>query len=258
MFCALAVRGGIYLESGTRNETSSRLGRSDTNIATAALINSVKVPESYRAAMANDNCRSRSRISWHLLNFINYRILPATFGQMREVLMAKQGQKLLRVGAAAHELGLHPMTVRRWIKAGRIQVVHVGREMRIPRAEIERMVGSVDGRLLVLYGRVSGQGQKDDLDMQIQRLQVWATTERKGMETLILSDIGSGLKASRRQFQRLLKLVCGDRVAEVAITYEDRLTRFGQEYLDTLFACFGVTLTVLEPKGLKQRHHSRS
>ena len=161
--------------------------------------------------------------------------------------MAKQGQKLLRVGAAAHELGLHPMTVRRWIKAGRIQVIQVGREMRVPRAEIERMVGSVDGRLLVLYGRVSGHGQKDDLDIQLQRLQAWAATERKGMETLVLSDIGSGLKASRRQLQRLLTLVCEDKVAEVAIMYEDRLTRFGQEYLETLFGCFGVTLTVLEP-----------
>ena len=70
--------------------------------------------------------------------------------------MAKQAQKLFRVGAAAHELGLHPMTVRRWIKAGRIHVVQVGREMRIPRSEIERMVGGSDERLLVLYGRVSG------------------------------------------------------------------------------------------------------
>ncbi len=165
--------------------------------------------------------------------------------------MAKQGQKLLRVGAAAHELGLHPMTVRRWIKAGRIQVIQVGREMRIPRAEIERMVGSIDGRLLVLYGRVSGQGQQDDLEVQIQRLQIWAATERKGQETLVLADIGSGLTASRRHLQRLLKLVCEDKVAEVAITSEDRLTRFGQEYLETLFACFGVTLSVLEPGAAK-------
>jgi len=161
--------------------------------------------------------------------------------------MAKQAQKLFRVGAAAHELGLHPMTVRRWIKAGRIQVVQVGREMRIPRWEIERMVGASDERFLVLYGRVSGHGQKDDLETQLERLQAWARTERKGQETLVLSDIGSGLKAGRRHLQRLLKLVCEDKVAEVAITYEDRLTRFGQEFLETLFSCFGVRLTVLEP-----------
>ena len=161
--------------------------------------------------------------------------------------MAKQAQKLFRVGAAAHELGLHPMTVRRWVKAGRIQVVQIGREMRIPRSEIERMVGASDERFLVLYGRVSGHGQKDDLETQLERLQAWARTERKGQETLVLSDIGSGLKASRRHLQRLLKLVCEDKVAEVAITSEDRLTRFGQEFLETLFSCFGVRLTVLEP-----------
>ena len=165
--------------------------------------------------------------------------------------MAKQEQKLFRVGAAAHELGLHPMTVRRWIKAGRIQVVQVGREVRVPRSEIERIVGTGDGRLLVLYGRVSGRGQQDDLNTQLERLQAWASSERKGVETLVLSDIGSGLKAGRRQLQRLLKLVCADRVAEIAITYEDRLTRFGQEFLEMLFSCFGVTLTVLDP-GLEQ------
>jgi excisionase family DNA binding protein len=162
-------------------------------------------------------------------------------------LMAKQEQKLFRVGAAAHELGLHPMTVRRWIKAGRIQVVQVGREVRVPRSEIERIVGTVDGRLLVLYGRVSGRGQQNDLNTQLERLQAWASSQRKGVETLVLSDIGSGLKAGRRQLQRLLKMVCEDRVAEIAITYEDRLTRFGQEFLETLFSCFGVTLTVLDP-----------
>lgn len=163
------------------------------------------------------------------------------------VPMAKQEQKLFRVGAAAHELGLHPMTVRRWIKAGRIQVVQVGREVRIPRSELERIVGTTQGRLLVLYGRVSGHGQQDDLDTQLERLQAWAKAERKGMETLVLSDIGSGLSAGRRPLQRLLKLVCEDKVAEIAITSEDRLTRFGQEFLETLFSCFGVKLTVLDP-----------
>jgi predicted site-specific integrase-resolvase len=64
---------------------------------------------------------------------------------------------------------------------------------------------------------------------------------------LVLSDIGSGLSATRRQLQRLLKLVREDQVAEIAVAYPDRLTRFGQEYLQVLFESFGVTLTVLDP-----------
>jgi putative resolvase len=155
--------------------------------------------------------------------------------------------KLLRVSRAAHELGLPPLTVRKWIRQGKIQAIRVGNEARVPRSEIERLVGKTDGRLLVLYGRVSGQGQKGDLDVQLARLQAWAKQERAGKETLVLCDIGSGLSATRRHLQRLLRLVRQDQVAEIVVTYPDRLTRFGQEYLELLFESFGVTLTVLDP-----------
>jgi putative resolvase len=160
--------------------------------------------------------------------------------------MAKQEQKFFRLSQAAHKLGLHPITVRRWMKAGRMHIIQVGREVHIPRADIEKIVGTLDGRLVVLSARVSGPGHKADLETQIERLQVWAASERKGAELLVLSDSGSGLKASRRQVQRLLKPVCEDNVAEGAMTYENRVTRFGQAHLETLFACFGVTLTALE------------
>ncbi len=161
--------------------------------------------------------------------------------------MKQDEPKLLRVSKAAHELGLHPFTVRKWIKQGKIHAVWVGQEARVPRSEIERLVGKSDHRLLVLYGRVSGQGQKEDLETQLARLQAWAKAERPGVNTLVLSDIGSGLKASRKHLQRLLKLVTQDQVGEVVVTYADRLTRFGSEYLQMLFDSFGVRLTVLEP-----------
>ncbi len=161
--------------------------------------------------------------------------------------MKQDEPKLLRVSKAAHELGLHPFTVRKWIKQGKIHAVWVGQEARVPRSEIARLVGKPDGRVLVLYGRVSGQGQQDDLDTQLARLQAWANRERAGKSTLVLSDIGSGLKASRKHLQRLLKLVREDQVAEIVVTSSDRLTRFGHEYLQVLFDSFGVTLTILEP-----------
>ncbi len=161
--------------------------------------------------------------------------------------MRKSDRKYLRVGKAAEELGLHPITIRRWIKTGKIQAVRVGNEARLPRSEIERLLGQAESRLLVLYARVSGDEQRPDLDRQIEHLQVWAKAERAGQEVLVLSDIGSGLGAACKRLQQLLKLVCDDRVAEIAVTYPDRLTRFGTEYLETLFSSFGVTLTILDP-----------
>jgi len=162
-------------------------------------------------------------------------------------IMRKSDRKYLRVGKAAEELGLHPITIRRWIKTGKIQAVRVGIEARVPRSEIERLLGQANSRLLVLYARVSGHDQRPDLDRQIERLQAWAKAERAGHEVLVLADIGSGLTAARKRLQQLLKLVGDDRVAEVAITSPDRLTRFGTEYLETLFTSFGVTFTVLDP-----------
>ena len=162
--------------------------------------------------------------------------------------MKKGEQKYLRVGKAAQELGLHPITIRRWVKSGKLQAIRVGWEARIPRSEIERFVGKADERLLVLYARVSGHDQRADLARQIERLQAWAAAERPMRETLTLSDIGSGLNAERKRLQHLLNLVCEDRVAEVAVTFADRLTRFGALYLERLFTSFSVTLTVLEPE----------
>lgn len=167
--------------------------------------------------------------------------------------MKQEKPKLFRISKAAHELGLSSKTVRRWIKQEKIQAIWVGKEARVPRSEIEKLVGTANSRFLILYGRVSGQGQKNDLKTQIDRLQVWATTERPGQkeQILTLSDIGSGLKASRKNLQKLLKLVVEDHVSEVVVTYADRLTRFGLEYLQTLFTSFDVTFTVLESDATK-------
>jgi len=152
---------------------------------------------------------------------------------------------LVRVGVAARYLGLHPMTVRRWIDAGKIHAVQIGREARIPMTEIERLLGEQPDGTVVLYGRVSGQGQKDDLARQIEVLQSWAGKERPGRDLAIVSDIGSGLNANRKGLQRLIVQAQERRIVEVVVTHRHRLSRFGVEYLEALFLTCSVRLTVL-------------
>jgi len=86
----------------------------------------------------------------------------------------------MRVGVAAHKLGLHPFTVRRWIKQGKINALRVGNEARIPAAEIARLMGKLPKSVVVLYGRVSGYDQQDDLQSQMEALRTWAKQERSG------------------------------------------------------------------------------
>jgi putative resolvase len=161
--------------------------------------------------------------------------------------MRTEKTRLLRSGEVAKRLGLHPLTVRRWVKEGKIAAIPIGREARIPITEVERLLGQQRAGVIVLYGRVSGHEQKEDLQQQVQQLEQWALVARTGQKTVTLTDIGSGLGTERKSLQRLLELVQDSQVAEVVVTFSDRLTRFGLSYLQALFSGYGVTLTVLHP-----------
>ena len=161
--------------------------------------------------------------------------------------MRTEKSRLLRSGEVAKRLGLHPLTVRRWVKEGKIAAVPIGREARIPITEVERLLGEQRAGILVLYARVSGHAQKDDLQRQVQQLEQWALVARTGLKTVTFTDIGSGLNTERKSLQKLLALVQDYQVAEVVVTFADRLTRFGLSYLQTLFSGYGVTLTILHP-----------
>jgi putative resolvase len=154
---------------------------------------------------------------------------------------------MLRSGEVAKRLGLHPLTVRRWVKAGKIAAIQIGREARIPITEVERLLGEQRAGLLVLYGRVSSHDQQPDLQRQVEQLQQWALLARTGQKTLTLTDIGSGLDTERKGLHKLLALVQDYQVAEIAVTCADRLTCFGLSYLRALFSGYAVPLTMLAP-----------
>ena len=116
-----------------------------------------------------------------------------------------------------------------------------------PSTPVERLLGEQRAGTIILYGRVRGHDQKEDLQRQVQQLEQWALVARTGQKTLTLTDIGSGLNTERKSLQKLLAQVQDYQVAEVVVTFADRLTRFGLSYLRILFSGYGVTLTVLCP-----------
>lgn len=150
--------------------------------------------------------------------------------------MRTEKTRMLRSGEVAKRLGLHPLTVRRWVKEGKIAGVPIGRETRIPITEVERLLGDQRAGMIVLYARVSGHDQKEDLQRQVQQLEHWALVARTGKATQTVADIGSGLNTERKNLQKLLALVQDYQVAEVVVTFADRLTRFGLSSLRTLFS----------------------
>ena len=103
----------------------------------------------------------------------------------------------------------------------------------------------------VIYCRVSSHDQKKhgDLDRQIQFL---IKNNNDLINPVILSEVGSGLNDKRKQLQKLLKMVLNNEVSRIFITYEDRLTRFGFEYLKTMCEMHGTEIIVVKDIDVKK------
>jgi len=169
-------------------------------------------------------------------------------------------ERLLRPKEACSRLGISYSTLRRWIKEGRIRAVQtIGGKYRIPESEVRRLLsGAVGGEArearAIIYARVSSSDQRGDLERQIQYLTQYCTA--KGYRVVdVLSDVASGLNTERRGLLKLFSYVVNRQVDVVVVTYRDRLTRFGFEYLEYFFRQYGARIEVVygeEPRDARQ------
>jgi len=169
-------------------------------------------------------------------------------------------ERLLTLKEACRLLGVHPNTLRKWDKQGKIRVVRtVGGRRRIPESEVKRLMGikEIDvSRRAAIYVRVSShdQKQKGDLERQKQHLLKYART-RNYEVAAILEDVASGLDENRKGLNKLFNMVDRREIGVVIVSFKDRLTRFGFEYLEELFKAYGVPIIVAfqeEPKDYYQ------
>jgi excisionase family DNA binding protein len=149
-------------------------------------------------------------------------------------------------------LGVSRVTVVKWIKSGRIVAYSVHGKWRIPYSEVERVLRGVQRvRRVAIYARVSSNTQRDDLERQVEALKLWVYKNLPNAEYVVVTDIASGLNEDRKGLRKLIEMAKRKEVQAVVIAYRDRLTRFGFEYLKTLFNTFGVDVYVVfqeEPK----------
>ena len=57
-----------------------------------------------------------------------------------------------------------------------------------------------------------------------------------------MKEVGSGVSDNRKQ---LLKLLTDDGYSKIIVEHKDRLTRFGFNYIDTLFRQYGRSIEVV-------------
>ena len=166
------------------------------------------------------------------------------------------GERYLTTNEFARIIGVSRSTVISWIKSGRIVAFGVHGRWRIPYSEVERLLKGVQRvRRVAIYARVSSNTQKNDLERQVESLKLWVSKSFPNAEYIIVADIASGLNEDRRGVGKLIEMAKRREIQAVVVAYRNRLTRFGFEYLKTLFNTLGVDVYVAfqeEPKNYVQ------
>jgi len=161
---------------------------------------------------------------------------------------------ILRISEAANELGICVKTIRRWDLAGLIDCFRtIGGHRRFLLVEIQRIregrERTPDTRSTAIYARVSSHDQKQKGDLQRQIEQARNFCKLKAQSGLkIYQDVGSGLNIKRKGLIRLCQNIEKGKIKHVILTYPDRLTRFGFQYLERYFASFNTSILVIHQK----------
>jgi predicted site-specific integrase-resolvase len=82
------------------------------------------------------------------------------------------------------------------------------------------------------------------LERQVEYLKLWVSRNFPSAEYVVATDTASGLKENRRGLRKLIEMAKRREIQAVVVAYRDRLTRFGFEYLKTLFNALGVDVYV--------------
>jgi len=153
-------------------------------------------------------------------------------------------ERLLTSKEFCELVGIKYPTFSQYVREGKIKVIYTSTgRIRVPYSEVERFLGIRQGSetRAIIYARVSGNDQKEDLKRQIEDLSQYCIA--KGYKVVeVLSDVGSGLNTNRKGLMKLFDYVVNRKADVVVITYKDRLTRFGFEYLEFFFNQYNVRI----------------
>lgn len=153
-------------------------------------------------------------------------------------------------------LKISRVTLCKYVKNGKIRVEkEPNGYYKYNDEDVYKILGKGDdGRLNVIYARVSTAKQKQDLENQIANNIAYLNSQGIKVDK-IYSDIKSGMSLDRKGFMELLNDVMDYKIKSVYISYKDRLARLSYELVTKLFNDYGTTIEIInncESKNLEQ------
>lgn len=101
-----------------------------------------------------------------------------------------------------------------------------------------------DGKIKVIYARVSGNDQKEYLKNQIKFIKDYCANNNINIDKII-TDVGSGLNYNRPNWNNLLKDVEDYYISDIYVAYKDRFIRFGFDWFASFCEAHGCTIHII-------------
>lgn len=143
-------------------------------------------------------------------------------------------------------LKISRVTLCKYVKNGKIRVEkEPNGYYKYNDEDVYKILGKGDdGRLNVIYARVSTAKQKQDLENQIANNIAYLNSQGIKVDK-IYSDIKSGMSLDRKGFMELLSDVMDYKIKSVYISYKDRLARLSYKLVTKLFNDYGTTIEII-------------
>jgi len=157
------------------------------------------------------------------------------------------------VSEFAKELGLSVKTIQRWDRSGKLKPI-----ARTPSNRRLYTSDQLDGllnkkriikRSVVVYARVSSNGQKPDLENQVKALELFCQSKGLCVDEWI-SEVGGGLNFRRKKFLGIVDRICSGDIETIVLAHKDRLARFGFELLSHLCEKNNCQILILNTESL--------
>jgi putative resolvase len=144
----------------------------------------------------------------------------------------------MKLSQYAKQQGISYSTALRWWHQGVIRGYQAPSGTIIVEAETKPPAPE---ERVAIYARVSSAEHKENLERQVERLVQYCTV-RGYQVAQITKEIASGVNDSR---PKLLALLKDRQTSRIVVEHQDRLTRFGFRYLETLLELQGRTIEVV-------------
>lgn len=149
---------------------------------------------------------------------------------------AKEAKEILKIKAT---------TLKSWKDSGKIGFKKLSSKKFLYDVDSVLHDAVPDNRKNVIYARVSNTKQHTDLMSQIELIKSYCLSQGIKIDK-VYQDIASGMNENRKDFNLLINDVISNKVDKVYISFKDRLTRFGFDYIKNIFAKYGVEIIILD------------